>query len=70
CILEGNHESGFDSYLLFAGTNRPIHFLGKKELFESSFSWFFKMMHLIPVDRKNKNPYTIVYGFFGCGGRI
>lgn len=56
CILAGNHLSDFDAYLLFAGTKRPIHFLGKKELFDSSFGWFFKMMHLIPVDRKNKNP--------------
>jgi len=56
CILAGNHVSDFDAYLLFAGTKRPIHFLGKKELFESPFGWFFKMMHLIPVDRKNKNP--------------
>lgn len=56
CILAGNHLSGFDAYLLFASTNRPIHFLGKKELFNSKFGWFFNMMHLIPVDRKNKNP--------------
>lgn len=56
CILAGNHESNFDAYLLFSGTTRPIHFLGKKELFASKFGWFFRMMHLIPVDRKNKNP--------------
>lgn len=56
CILAGNHLSDLDAYLLFAGTNRPIHFLGKKELFEGKNAWFFKMMHLIPVDRKNKNP--------------
>ena len=56
CILAGNHLSDFDAYLLYAGTNRPIHFLGKKELFEGKMAWFFKMMHLIPVDRKNKNP--------------
>lgn len=56
CILAGNHVSDFDAYLLFAGTKRPIHFLGKKELFEGKMGWFFKMMHLIPVDRKNKNP--------------
>lgn len=56
CILAGNHESNFDAYLLFAGTNRPIHFLGKKELFDGKMAWFFRMMHIIPVDRKNKNP--------------
>ena len=56
CILAGNHLSDFDAYMLFASTNRPVHFLGKKELFEGKMAWFFKMMHLIPVDRKNKNP--------------
>lgn len=56
CILAGNHLSDLDAYLLFAGTSRPIHFLGKKELFEGKNGWFFKMMHLIPIDRKNKNP--------------
>ena len=56
CILAGNHLSNFDAYLLYSGTSRTIHFLGKKELFEGKMAWFFKMMHLIPVDRKNKNP--------------
>jgi len=56
CILAGNHLSNYDAYLLFASTNRPIHFLGKKELFKGKMAWFFKMMHIIPVDRKNKNP--------------
>lgn len=56
CILAGNHLSDLDAYLLFAGTSRPIHFIGKKELFAGKNGWFFKMMHLIPVDRKNKNP--------------
>ncbi len=56
CILAGNHESNFDAYLLFKGSKRPIHILGKIELFKGPFGFFFKMMHLIPVDRKNKNP--------------
>lgn len=55
CILAGNHTSIFDAYLLFRATNRPIHFIAKKELFKGPFGWFFKMMHLIPVDRNNKN---------------
>ncbi len=56
CILAGNHLSNNDAYMLYKGTSRPIHFLAKKELFEGHFGWFFKMMHLIPIDRKNKNP--------------
>lgn len=56
CILAGNHTSGYDAYMFYCSTKRPIHFLGKKELFDGKFGWFFKMMHVIPVDRKNKNP--------------
>jgi len=57
-ILVGNHTSSLDAYMLYCGTNRPIHFLGKKELFESKFGWFFKKMHLIPVDRNGNNDET------------
>ena len=56
CLLAGNHTSNFDSYLLFKSTNRPIHFVAKKELFETKFKLIFKWMHLIPVDRTKKNP--------------
>ena len=56
CILAGNHLSNNDAYLLYCGTSRPIHFIAKKELFTKRFGWFFKMMHLIPVDRSTKNP--------------
>ena len=51
-ILAGNHTGNFDSYLLFKSTNRTIHILGKIELFKSPFGFIFKMMKLIPVDRK------------------
>ena len=56
CILAGNHLSDLDAYMLYCGTKRPIHFLGKKELFDGKFGWFFRMMHLIRIDRQNKNP--------------
>ncbi len=55
-ILAGNHLSNYDAYMLYKATNRPIHFLGKKELFDGSSAWFFKMMHLIRIDRSQKNP--------------
>ncbi len=51
-ILAGNHTGNFDSYLLFKSTNRTIHILGKIELFKGPFGFIFKMMKLIPVDRK------------------
>ncbi len=56
CILAGNHESNFDSYLLMSATKREIHFLAKKELLDGKFGWLFRLMHLIPVDRQKKNP--------------
>lgn len=56
CILAGNHTCNYDAYLLLKSTKRPIHFIAKKELFDSAFGWIFKKMHLIPVDRSKKNP--------------
>ncbi len=56
CILAGNHVSNFDSYLLFLACKRPIHILGKKELFKFPFGWIFRKMHLIKIDRQNHNP--------------
>lgn len=56
CILAGNHTSNYDSYMLFISTKRPIHFIAKKELFDTRFACFFRMMNLIPVDRSKKNP--------------
>ena len=31
------------------------HYLGKKELFDGPFGWFFKATGGVPVDRNNKN---------------
>lgn len=59
CILAGNHVSNYDGYLLLSSTKREIHILGKIELFNSKFGWLFRLMHLIPVDRKRKNPEAI-----------
>lgn len=56
CILAGNHESNFDAYLLLSSTKREVHFLAKKELIESHLGFIFRLMHIIPIDRKNKNP--------------
>lgn len=56
CILAGNHLSNFDAYLFFLASHRPVHFIAKKELFEGKLGWFFRLMHLIPVDRQKHNP--------------
>lgn len=55
-VLAGNHKNNFDCALLISTNKRVLHFLGKKELFQGNFKWFFKAMQMIPVDRKNKNP--------------
>ncbi len=56
CLLAGNHTSNYDSYLLFKSCQRPVHILGKRELFDGHFGWVFKKMHLIKVDRHNFSP--------------
>ena len=56
-ILAGKHMGYFDPFLLCSSTHRPLHFIAKKELFSNFITkCFFNIMHLIPVDRKNKNP--------------
>lgn len=56
-ILAGKHLGYFDAFLLCSATHRPIHFIAKKELFSNFITkWFFNVMHLIPVDRSNRNP--------------
>lgn len=56
-VFAGNHVGYFDAYLLCSATKRPLHFIAKKELFSNPITkWFFSIMHLIPVDRKRKNP--------------
>ena len=59
CILAGNHVSNFDVYLVMSSTKRPVHFLAKKELLDTKFKNIFSKMHIIPVNRKEKNPEAI-----------
>ncbi len=51
-IIAANHISFIDPVMLAFCTRRPIHFMGKKELFENKFlSWFFTKLNAFPVDR-------------------
>lgn len=54
-VLAGNHTNNFDCLLLITCTKRTIHFLAKKELYDSKFKWIFKNMAIIPVNRKQKD---------------
>lgn len=52
-IVCGNHRAAVDPVMLAISTRRKIHFMGKKELFESKFWGFiFRNLGAFPVDRK------------------
>ena len=54
-IAVGPHTSGWDVVVGMAAREeipiRNAYFLGKKELFDGPFGWFFRMMGGTPVDR-------------------
>lgn len=54
-LIVGNHKHLYDQCLPILATKRPIHYMAKKEYFDSKMAWFFKMMGCIPVDRSKKN---------------
>jgi 1-acyl-sn-glycerol-3-phosphate acyltransferase len=58
-ILVGPHTSSWDVVMGMAARSVvPIpfaHYLGKKELFDGIFGWFFKSSGGVPVDRFSKN---------------
>ena len=54
-ILAGNHGHIFDPCMPILSTKRPVHYMAKKELFNSPIGWFFKVVGCIPVDRGHDN---------------
>ena len=63
-IICGTHKSPLDIFLLFASTNRKLHFFSKIELFNTRFkNWFFRSMGCIPVNRKEKNKNALEEGY-------
>ncbi|MBR0137394.1 MAG: 1-acyl-sn-glycerol-3-phosphate acyltransferase [Erysipelotrichaceae bacterium] len=52
-IIACNHIGNTDPGYACMATKRMIHFMAKKELFDSPFSWFFKSAGTIRVDREN-----------------
>ena len=54
-ILAGNHRHIFDPCMPILSTKRPVHYMAKKELFDSSVGWFFRVVGCIPVDRGHDN---------------
>lgn len=54
-IFCGNHIHLMDQCLVIMSTKRMVHYLAKKEYFEGKFSWFFKIVGCIPVNRNIKD---------------
>lgn len=51
-ILAANHASMLDPVSLAVMVKRPIHFMGKAELFRKRFlNWLFRGLHAFPVNR-------------------
>lgn len=53
-IVCGNHKHLLDQCLPILSTKRMLHYLAKKEYFDSKMAWFFKMTGCISVNRTNK----------------
>lgn len=52
-IVCGNHIHLYDQCLPIMSTKRMLHYMAKKEYFDSKFAWFFKTSGCISVDRSN-----------------
>ncbi|MBN2823099.1 MAG: 1-acyl-sn-glycerol-3-phosphate acyltransferase [Coriobacteriia bacterium] len=51
-IIAGNHISHMDPILLWCGAPRPIHFMAKRELWDSTFlGWLLPRLWAFPVNR-------------------
>ena len=54
-LIVGNHIHLMDQCNVIISTKRVLHFMAKKEYFDSKFAWFFKNVGCIPVDRSKKD---------------
>lgn len=54
-LIVGNHKHVYDQCLTIMATKRVIHYMAKKEYFDSKMSWFFKLVGCIPVNRQIKD---------------
>ena len=59
-IIAGNHMHLYDQFLTIIATKRGIHYMAKKEYFDSKkTAWFFKAAGCIRVDRTKKDPEAV-----------
>lgn len=54
-IICANHKHMMDQCPILISTKRMVHYLAKKEYFDSKFAWFFKMAGCISVNRSIKD---------------
>lgn len=54
-IICANHKHIMDQCAILISTKRMVHYLAKKEYFDSKFAWFFKLAGCIPVNRSIKD---------------
>ncbi len=50
-IICGNHIHVYDQCIPMLKTPRIVHYMAKKEYFDSKFAWFFRVMNCISVNR-------------------
>jgi len=58
-LIVGNHKHVYDQCLTIMATKRVIHYMAKKEYFDSKMAWFFKMAGCICVDRSKKDEAAV-----------
>ena len=50
-IVAGNHKHVMDQCGIIISTKREMHYMAKKEYFDSKYAWFFRKTGCISVDR-------------------
>ena len=59
-IIASNHKHLYDQFFTMISTKRGIHYMAKKEYFDSwKTKWFFKLSGCISVDRSKKDPKSV-----------
>lgn len=59
-LIAGNHKHLYDQCLTIVATKRGIHYMAKREYFDSKkTAWFFKSAGCISVDRSKKDPEAV-----------
>ena len=60
-IIVANHKSNLDVVLAIMPTDKPVHFMAKKELFEKGIGkWFTRKCECIPVNRDGTDVRAIM----------